>query len=72
MNVLVIEPGHGSAWLTHAVYVDRHGKMNARGRSVRGMYWEYNGGSNMPDDYRGEDIPLTYPRKFILKTEETL
>lgn len=59
MNVLVIEPGHGSTWLTSAVFVDRFGKPNQRGRFVSGM----------PDDYRGQSISLTYPRKFILKIE---
>ncbi len=26
MNVLVIEPGHGSQWLTSAYFVDRFGE----------------------------------------------
>ena len=71
MNVLVIEPGHGSTWLTDAVYTDRYGKPNPRGRFVTGDVWVYDGGWNMPDDYRGQSEVLTYPRRFILKVEES-
>lgn len=69
MNVLVIEPGHGSLWLEDAVFVDRNGKPNPRGRFVCGRAWEYDGGWNMPDDYQGQPITMTYPRRFILKVE---
>ena len=69
--MLVIEPGHGSTWLMRAAYVDRYGRQNVRGRFVRGIGWEYDGGWNMPDDYQGHEIVLTYPRNFILKIEET-
>lgn len=71
MNVLVIEPGNGSHWLTSAVYVDRFGKPNPRGRFVLGDSWEYDGGWNMPDDYRSQNEPYMTPRKMILKVEET-
>jgi len=67
MNVLVIEPGYGSFWLDRAVYVDRSGKPNPRGRFVTGSTWDYDGGWNTPDDYRGQYIIVTYPRKWILK-----
>ena len=70
MDALVIEPGHGSQWLTNAVYVDRYGKPNPRGRFVTGSAWEYDGGWNMPDDYQGQSVPYTTYRKFILKVEE--
>ena len=56
MNVLVIEPGRGSTWLMDAVYVGKGGKPNPRGRSVRGVAWENDGSSNMPDDYQGQYI----------------
>jgi hypothetical protein len=69
MNVLVIEPGHGSHWLANAVYVDRYGKPNPRGRFVTGDSWEYDGGWNMPDDYMGQYETYTTYRKFILKVE---
>ena len=69
MNVLVIEPRHGSTWLTDAVYVRRDGQPSTRGHYVQGDAWEYDGGWNMPDDYRGHSIPLTYPRRYILKVE---
>ena len=39
MNVLVIEPGRGSLWLTDAEYVDRFGEPNPKGRFVRGTNW---------------------------------
>ena len=69
MNVLVIEPGHGSLWLTDAKYVDRYGKPNPRGRFVRGTNWYHDGGPFLPDG--GLDVPETmvYPRRFILKVE---
>ena len=69
MNVLVIEPGHGSHWLEHAEYVDRFGNVNPRGRFVQGDVWGYDGGWNMPDDYRGQYESYTTYRKFILKIE---
>lgn len=69
MNVLVIEPGHGSVWLHNAEFVDRFGNPNQRGRWVRGFAWTYDGGWNMPDDYRGQWEPYGAPRKFILKVE---
>ena len=69
MNVLVIEPGHGSHWLMNAVYVDRFGLPNPRGRFVYGLTWEYDGGWNMPDDYMGQYEPYTTYRRFILKVE---
>lgn len=60
MNVLVIEPGHGSFWLEGAAFVDRLGKATT---------WEHEGGWNIPEG--GFDVPytLTYPRKWILKVE---
>jgi len=70
MDVLVIMPGHGSEWLTDAVYVDRYGKPNPRGRFVRGSGWEDDGGWNMPDDYQGMAVPVMVPRKWILKVTE--
>ena len=69
MNVLVIDPGHGSHWLSNAVYVDRSGKPNPRGWFVRGDVWVYDGGWNMPDDYRGQYESYTTPRKLIRKIE---
>lgn len=69
MNVLVIEPGHGSMWLTDAYYIDRFGRPNPRGRWVQGSVWVYDGGWNMPDDYRGQTESYAAPRKFILKVE---
>jgi hypothetical protein len=69
MNVLIIWPGHGSEWLIDAVFVDRFGKLNSRGRFVHGKSWEYDGGWNMPDDYRGQYMPVTVPRRWILKIE---
>ena len=69
MNVLIIWPGHGSEWLTDAVFVDRFGSPNPRGRFVQGSAWDYDGGWNMPDDYRGQYVPITVPRRWILKTE---
>lgn len=69
MNVLVIEPGHGSLWLYDAEYVDRLGNPNPRGRLVRGTSWYHESGWNLPDG--GVNIPeqLTYPRKWVLRTE---
>ena len=69
MNVLVIEPGNGSHWLTRAYFVDRFGNPNPAGRHVTGDVWTDNGSWNMPDDYRGEWEGYTTPRKFILKVE---
>ena len=67
MEVLVIEPGHGSVWLRNAIYVDRFGKPNPRGRFVTGNVWSYDGGWNMPDDYMGQLEGYTTPRRLILK-----
>lgn len=69
MNVLVIEPGHGSHWLMNAIYVDRFGRPNPRGRFVLGDTWEYDGAWNMPDDYMGQYEPYTTYRKLIRKVE---
>lgn len=69
MDVLVINPGHGSEWLSDAAYVDRYGEPNPRGRFVRGYGWEYDGGWNMPDDYRGMEVPVTVPRRWVLKVD---
>ena len=71
MNVLVIEPGHGSVWLAHAVFVDKHGQSNPRGRFIEGLTWVYDGGWNMPDDYQGQYEPYGAPRRYILKVELT-
>jgi hypothetical protein len=70
MNVLVIEPGHGSFWMTRAKRVRADGTPSPRGRFVCGEAWEYDGGWNMPDDYRGHHIWLTYPWRWVLKVEE--
>ena len=63
LDVLVIEPGHGSVWLMDSHYV---------GDKVTGWAWDDSGRGSafMPDDYRGEKVILTYPRRFILKIEE--
>ena len=67
MDVLVIDPGHGSLWLEGAVYVDRLGKPNPRGRFVQGTNWYHESGWNIPEG--GINIPetMTYPRRWILK-----
>lgn len=70
MNVLVIEPGHGSVWVMNAAYVDRFGRPNVRGRFVTGTIWEYSGSWNMPDDYRGHYEAYTTRRRLILKVEK--
>jgi hypothetical protein len=69
VNVLVIEPGHGSLWLSDAKYVRRDGVLSPRGRYVRGTNWYHDGGPYLPDG--GINIPetLTYPRRLILKVE---
>lgn len=69
MNALVIEPGNGSVWLENAIFVDRFGNPNPRGRFVRGTAWEYGGGWNMPDDYTGYPEGCQTHRRFILKIE---
>ena len=69
MNVLVIEPGNGSLWLSDAVFVDRFGKPNPRGRFVAGTVWSYDGGWNMPDDYMGQPEGYWTHRRYILKIE---
>lgn len=70
MNALVIEPGHGSTWLTEAERIRADGKPSARGGFVRGLAWEDDGGWNMPDDYRGQHICVTYPWRWVLKVED--
>lgn len=70
MNVLVIEPGHGSIWLSSACYVKAdHVTPSPRGRYVKGDAWVYDGGWNMPDDYLGQSETMVFPRRFILKVE---
>jgi len=71
MEVLVIEPGHGSTWLSNAVYIDRNGNPNPRGRFVEGLVWAYDGGWNMPDDYQGQYEGYRTRRRFILKVVVT-
>ena len=70
MDVHVIEPGHGSFWLEDAVFVERMGNPNPRGRFVRGTVWSYENGPLDPDG--GINIPetLTYPRHYVLRIEE--
>lgn len=60
MRALVIEPGRGSVWLDPAHY---------EGVYVVGETWDDSsaGSSLMPDDYMGEPVTLTFPRRFILK-----
>ncbi len=70
MNVLVIEPGHGSVWLTNAKYVKRDGTPSNRGRFVSGFAWVYDGGWNMPEDYRGQYELMTFPRRLVLRVEK--
>lgn len=64
MEVLVIEPGHGSYWLVSAEYVEIAGK-----QYVRGLAWDSSqaGSSLLPDDYRGEYELMTCPVSLILK-----
>jgi hypothetical protein len=64
MNVLVIEPGHGSLWLMDATYHDE-------GRWVEGWTWDDSGigSALMPDDFRGEKVVLGFPTSYILKVE---
>jgi len=69
MNALVIEPGHGSTWLTRAEFVRSDGTPSVRGRYVRGLAWVYDGGWNMPDDYRGQYESVTVPRRWVLKLD---
>ncbi len=57
MNMLVIEPGHGSLWLTAAEFVRRDGSPSRRGHYVRGTNWYHDGGPFLPDG--GVDIPET-------------
>lgn len=71
MNVLVINPGHGSFWMDGAEYVDRYGKPNPRGRCVRGRVWSFDGRWNMPDDYMGQYETETWPRRLVLKVEDS-
>lgn len=63
MNVLCIEPGHGSVWLMDARY---------EGDFVVGTAWDDSsiGSALMPDDFRGEPVILNFPRSLILKVEE--
>jgi hypothetical protein len=63
MKALVIEPGHGSTWLHDAHY---------EGVYVVGEAWDDSGVGSalMPDDFRGEPMTLSFPRRFILKVEE--
>lgn len=63
MDVLVIEPGHGSTWLSNAHY---------EGQWVVGEAWDDSGVGSalMPDDFRGEVMTLAMPRRFILKVSE--
>lgn len=69
-RLLVIEPGHGSHWLSDAYYVDRFGKINPRGRFVTGNVWGYDGSWNMPEDYSGQWESYTTRRHLIIKIEQ--
>ena len=69
MNVLVVVPGHGSEWLVDAVFVRADGTPSRRGRSVRGKAWTYDGGWNMPDDYRGQYETVWVPRRWVRRVE---
>jgi hypothetical protein len=62
VTVLVIIPGHGSAWMENARY---------EGAFVVGDVWDDSdrGSSLLPDDYPGEAITLTLPRTCVLRVE---
>lgn len=63
MDVQVIEPGHGSTWLSDARF---------EGEFVAGEAWDDSsvGSGLMPDDFRGEPVTLAFPRRLILRTRE--
>ena len=56
MNALVIEPGHGSCWLSDAVYVDYLGNPDPNGDRIQGTAWTHEGGSLLPDGGIGVEI----------------
>jgi hypothetical protein len=63
-DVLCIEPGHGSVWLSNAEDIEIDGEP-----FVRGYAWDSSGAGSslMPDDYLGEYEMMTFPRNFILR-----
>lgn len=64
---LCIIPGNGSVWVIHAVR-----KTYPEGVFIEGDIWDTNevGCSYLPDDYRGEYIPIGFPESHLLKWEK--
>lgn len=70
MNVLVIDPGHGSYWLEDAEFIDWNGRPDPNGDRVTGTWWDHQGGSLLPDGGIWMPETLTYPRSLVLRIKE--
>jgi hypothetical protein len=60
ISVLVVHPLFGSVWLSNAEW---------NPDSVAGDTWDdyYAGSPYMPDDYRGEMVPMNFPLSCVQK-----
>ena len=65
-DVLCADPGFGSTWLSNAYLV-----AGENGDYVVGEAWDDSGVGSpyMPDDYRGEPVPMNFPLSCVLKVE---
>ena len=65
MNAWVIEPGHGSLWLSNCEWVETE-----EGRYIVGTTWDDTGVGhpNMPEDWTGERILMNFPESLVLRT----
>ena len=64
MNALVIEPGHGSMWLSDCKWVDTQ-----EGRYIEGLAWDDGdvGSPYLPDDYIGIEVLMNFPESYVLR-----
>ena len=65
MNALVIEPGHGSLWLSDCRWVDTDS-----GRYIEGLAWDDGGVGSpyLPADFMGEEAKMNFPENLVLQT----
>lgn len=66
MDALVINPGHGSMWLSNIYYVTA----DDGEQYIVGEVWDDGdvGSPYLPDDYRGEPVTMNFPVSCMTKT----
>lgn len=64
MNAWVIEPGHGSLWLSDCEWV-----WTDDGWYIQGEAWDDGevGSPYLPEDYMGEAVLMNFPASLVLR-----